>query len=94
MVGMMLVSEDSGKSWTPPVRLPTEIFGPIKNKPVLLKGQRLLCPSSTEGDGWKIHMEYTDDWGRIWHATSSLNDGKEYDAIQPALLFHPHDALK
>src|SRR5437764_3704005 len=34
--GMMCSSEDEGKTWSKPQRLPEGILGPIKNKPVLL----------------------------------------------------------
>jgi len=55
--GMMTTSTDDGKTWSPPVRLPDGILGPIKNKPVQLANGDILCGSSTEGDGWKVHFE-------------------------------------
>ena len=44
-------------------RLPEGIIGPVKNKPVMLGNGMLLCPSSTENDGWRVHMEMTPDFG-------------------------------
>ena len=83
--GMLIRSEDAGKTWSQPQRLPDDIFGPIKDKPVLI-GDKLWCPSSTEHDGWRIHMEFTSDFGKTWTRTEALNDGKEFGAIQPTAL--------
>lgn len=88
--GMLTTSKDNGRTWSPAKRLPEGILGPIKNKPVLLSGSELLCPSSTEHDGWRLHMERTGDWGATWQKTEPLNDkvagGKELSAIQPTIL--------
>lgn len=85
--GMLRTSDDDGKTWSEPRRLPDGILGPIKNKPVQLAGGELLCPSSTEHDGWRIHFERTSDLGRTWTRTEPLNDGRKIAAIQPSILF-------
>jgi predicted neuraminidase len=85
--GMLSTSEDDGKSWSESTRLPKNIFGPIKNKPVLLENGELLCPSSTENDGWKVHMEFTPDLGKTWERTAPLNDNS-VSAIQPTIIIH------
>jgi predicted neuraminidase len=87
--GMLIKSTDGGKTWSKPQRLPDGILGPIKNKPVMLADGTLLCPSSSEHDGWRVHMEFTRDLGATWTKTAALNDGKEFGAIQPTILFHP-----
>ena len=86
--GMMTTSDDAGKTWSKPVRLPDEIAGPIKNKPELLADGRLLCPSSTEDKGWRVHMEWTSDAGKNWERTAALCDGILTHAIQPTILRH------
>jgi predicted neuraminidase len=86
--GMLARSTDEGKTWSAPQRLPDDIAGPIKNKPILLAGGRLLCPSSTEDNGWRIHMEFTTDAGQTWKRTDPLCDGKTQGAIQPTILRH------
>jgi predicted neuraminidase len=86
--GELITSEDEGKTWSRPCRLPEDIFGPIKNKPILLPGSELLCPSSTEHDGWRVHMEMTSDNGQTWERTEALNN-KNTGVIQPTLLTHP-----
>ncbi|HWP44591.1 MAG TPA: sialidase family protein [Blastocatellia bacterium] len=86
--GMVMTSRDNGRTWAKPERLPDGILGPIKNKPVQLKDGSLLCPSSTEHAGWRVHMETTRDLGKTWHKTGPLNDAKEFGAIQPTILVY------
>ena len=84
--GMRTSSEDGGRSWSAPRRLPDGILGPVKNHPLVLADGTLLCGSSTEDGGWKVHFERTGDLGRTWEKTPPLNDGREFGVIQPALL--------
>ena len=92
--GEYVTSKDGGKSWSQSIRLPEEIAGPVKNKPILLENGDLLCPSSTEDNGWQIHMEFTPDRGKTWERTEALNDGKKYRVIQPTILVHPGGKLQ
>ena len=92
--GMMMTSDDDGKSWSKPTRLPDGILGPIKNKPVQLANGDILCGSSMENDGWKVHFERTSDFGKTWTATSSVNDSKAIGAIQPSILFLKDGSLE
>ena len=93
--GMLTTSDDDGKTWSPPRRLPEGILGPIKNKPVQLANGDILCPSSVEGDGgWRVHFERTSDLGKTWTTTPPVNDGQEIGAIQPSILFHPGGKLQ
>lgn len=85
--GMIKRSKDGGKTWSNTERLPLGILGPIKNKPVMLKDGTLLCPTSSEDHGWRVHFEMTKDGGRTWSRTEAINDGKEFSAIQPSVLF-------
>jgi len=83
--GMMMRSDDEGKSWSKPERLPKDILGPIKDKPVMI-GSHLWCPSSTEHDGWRIHLEFTGDLGKTWTRSEALSEAREFGAIQPTVL--------
>jgi predicted neuraminidase len=85
--GMLMTSDNEGRNWSEATRLPKNILGPIKNKPVLLENGELICPSSTENDGWRVHMEFTPDYGQSWERTTALNE-KTTGAIQPAIITH------
>ncbi len=85
--GMLRTSGDDGKTWSDAKRLPDGILGPIKNKPVQLAAGEILCPTSTEHNGWQVHFERTSDLGKTWSKTEPLNDGKRLAAIQPSILF-------
>jgi len=86
--GMIITSSDRGGSWSKPRRLPEGILGPIKNKPVQLQDGSLLCGSSTEHAGWRVHMERTSDLGETWQKTEPLNDRTQFGAIQPTVLVY------
>ncbi len=92
--GMMRRSTDGGRTWSDAQRLPDGILGPIKNKPVMLPDETLLCGSSTEDDGWRVHIERTTDLGKTWSKTEPLNDAGAIGAIQPTILVHGGDKLQ
>ncbi|MEY4868519.1 MAG: hypothetical protein RIT36_1418, partial [Bacteroidota bacterium] len=48
----------------------------------------LICPSSTEKGGWKVHFEFTTDNGKSWSKGPDLNDANPISGIQPAILRH------
>jgi alpha-L-rhamnosidase len=58
-------SDDGGKTWSKREALPEGFLGPVKNKPEIIN-DRLLCPSSTEVNGWKFHMEIYDLKTKQW----------------------------
>jgi predicted neuraminidase len=92
--GMVMTSADGGRKWSKPRRLPEGILGPIKNKPVQLSNGDILCPSSSEDKGWRVHFERTADLGQTWQATGPVNDGREIGAIQPSILLHRDGRLQ
>ena len=91
--GMLITSSNGGKTWSQPKRLPDGILGPIKNKPIALQSGALLCGSSSEHDGWRVHMEWSPDLGKTWQTSGPLNPGTQFGAIQPTILKHA-DALQ
>ena len=94
--GMLMTSEDEGRSWSTPRRLGDHpaigaLLGPVKNKPIQLKDGSILCPSSSEvevkdKDKWRVHFEVTRDLGKTWEVIGPINDGVKYNAIQPSIL--------
>ncbi len=91
--GWMKRSEDNGLTWSAREALPEGFLGPIKNKPEWVNGM-LVCPSSTEKTGWKVHFEYTKDNGRTWTKSTDINDGKTISAIQPSILKYKDGRLQ
>ena len=84
--GELMLSHDRGRSFQPAQRLPEEIDGPVRSKPIRLKDGTLLCPSSTEHDDeWRFHFEKLNDgkWSRF-EPQKQL-----FQVIQPTLLTHP-----
>lgn len=97
--GMLITSRDGGKTWSKPKKLGEDpaighVLGPVKNKPIALDDDTILCPSSTEHDGWRVHFEKTTDLGKTWEVIGPIHDGKEFAAIQPTLLIHSDGRLQ
>ncbi len=102
--GMVMTSNDDGRSWSKPTKLGEDprighLIGPVKNKPIQLDDGTILCPSSTEkldGDGviWKVHFEASRDGGKTWEVIGPINDGIEFDAIQPSILRYADGRLQ
>jgi predicted neuraminidase len=96
--GLARTSADQGRSWSEPIRLPAGILGPIRAKPVEVAGGEVLAGSSTEHDGWVVHMER---WtggdlaaAAAWKKSGPLNDPKAFGAIQPTILAHSPSRLQ
>ena len=100
--GLVRVSADNGRTWSAAITLPEGILGPIRAKPVELRPGVLLAGSSTEHDGWIVHMErYTGDWtpqslasAAAWERTKPLNAAADFGAIQPTILVHSPTSLQ
>lgn len=97
--GMLVTSNDGGTTWSEPRKLGeddkvVDLIGPVKNKPVQLKDGSILCPSSSEHDGWRVHFELTKDLGKTWEVIGPINDGKTFSAIQPSILTYPEGKLQ
>jgi len=103
-------SGDGGRTWSAAIRLPAGILGPIRAKPVELSAGTLVAGSSTEHEGWKVHMErFAAGGGEMagsrwspealssatrWQTIGPLNDTREFGAIQPTILVHSPTRLQ
>ena len=101
--GMLTISPDNGESWTEPRRLGTSeklgrgnanLIGPAKNKPVMLEDGTILCPSSSEHDGWRLHFELTRDFGKTWQVIGPIPNPYGFSAIQPSVLIHKRGRMQ
>jgi predicted neuraminidase len=91
--GELITSKDNGTTWQGRRRLDPSVVGPIKDKPVQLRDGRILCPSSSENAGWRIHLEVTKDLEN-WTLVGPLNDPAKIGAIQPTILEYPGGRLQ
>lgn len=103
--GMVMTSDDGGKTWSWPTKLGEaysigHLLGPVKNKPIELDDGTILCPSSTEihyEDGsshWRVHFEVTEDQGKTWEVIGPVHNGDHFHAIQPSILTYPNGRLQ
>ena len=92
--GWLIRSSDGGVSWSKPKALPEGFLGPIKNQPVGLADGTLLCPTSTEGHGWKVHFELTTDNAKTWQMAAPVPAPDEEKAIQPTILLHKDGSIQ
>ncbi|MFC0184066.1 Predicted neuraminidase (sialidase) [Pseudarcicella hirudinis] len=93
--GMKMSSDDDGKTWSKPEKLPEGILGPIKNKPVQLADGAILYPSSTESLDeklWHIHLEKSDEEAGNWRKIPIACD--TFGVIQPSILSYAGHKLQ
>ncbi len=102
--GEVIASNDGGKSWLAPQRLPDGLLGPIKNKPIQLADGTIISPSSIEefrrisqtqlADYWLSHLEISNDNGATWSKVGPLADPLGANTIQPTILVHSSGQLQ
>ena len=83
--GWLVKSRDGGRTWSTPEPLPEGFLGPVKNKPLLL-GDKLVCGSSTEGNGWRFHVEIYDLKTKQWHYVGPVESTLAAPTLQPDTL--------
>ena len=91
--GFYKISKDNGKTWTSATKIPDNLLGPIKNKPVALTNGKILYPTSFEtAEKWNIYLETSDqnlgNWQKIAIDNNNLN------SIQPTVLIHKDGTLQ
>lgn len=101
--GALATSDDGGKTWKRHGRLGKNkdlgqpninLIGPVRSKPIQLTDGSILCPSSSEHDKWRVHFEITKDLGKTWELVAPINDGSEFNAIQPTIMEHKDGKLQ
>ena len=100
--GMARTSTDAGRTWSAAIALPAGMLGPIRAKPIEVRPGVMLAGSSTENDGWVVHMErFSGSWTAeslasavSWQTSGPLNARDRFGAIQPTILVHSPSLLQ
>lgn len=91
--GEYKISTDEGKTWSAMEPIPRGCLGPVKNKPVIIPGGKILYPTSIEIVGkWNVYMETSEQDLTDWTKIEIDNNG--FDAIQPSVLFYKDGSLQ
>ena len=86
--GMLTTSDDQGRTWSLPRRLPEDILGPVKNKPLVLDDGTIVSGTSVESyQSWACWVERSTDNGRTWSRHGPIEQpGQPFGIIQPAIV--------
>jgi len=91
--GLYKISDNNGETWSSATRIPDNLLGPIKNKPVRLPDGKILYPTSFEtAEKWNSYMETSDQDLKNWQKTDL--DNSIYQTIQPTILFYKRGLLQ
>jgi predicted neuraminidase len=85
--GRSIYSDDDGKTWSDPAVMPAGIYGPVKNKPIILSDGIVLCPNSSENyEAWTGYMNLLDlETGRWTISNPIAVPGFPHGVIQPTV---------
>lgn len=89
-------SRDCGKTWSEIEHLPAGLYGPIKNKPLVLADGTILSGTSVESyHAWACWVERSTDNARTWTRHGPIVvPGEPHGIIQPALVPLPGGKLR
>ena len=81
-------SRDDGKTWSKPEHLPAGLYGPIRNKPLLLADGTIVSGTSVESyKSWTSWVERSTDNAKTWSKHGPvIFPGEVYASIQPAIV--------
>ncbi|MEE8257101.1 MAG: sialidase family protein [Acidobacteriota bacterium] len=86
--GAIRTSPDEGRTWSPVRYLPAGLYGPIKNKPLILSNGTILAGTSVESHrAWTCWVERSEDNGKTWTKHGPIvRPGVARGIIQPTLV--------
>lgn len=89
-------SRDQGRTWSPITHLPAGLYGPIKNKPLVLADGTIVSGVSVESyHSWTAWVERSTDHGKSWSKHGPIvYPGQELGVIQPAIVPLGRDRLR
>ncbi len=92
--GLYKISTDNGVRWSAAQKIPDNLLGPIKNKPVRLANGTILYPTSFETrEKWNSYVEISGQDLKNWKKID-LDNGRTYQTIQPTILAYPDGSLQ
>ncbi|GAB4362451.1 MAG: exo-alpha-sialidase [Bryobacter sp.] len=88
--GAKVRSTDGGKTWGGKEYLAAGVYGPIKNKPLVLGDGAIVSGTSVETDfAWTAWVERSTDNGKTWTKHGPIEFPSEpRGVIQPAMAMH------
>ncbi len=89
-------SRDRGKTWSAIEHLPAGLYGPIKNKPLVLPDGAIVSGTSVESyRAWSCWVERSTNNGANWTRHGPIvAPGEPYGIIQPAVVPLPGGTLR
>jgi len=91
--GLYKISTDNGEKWSAATKIPGDLLGPIKNKPVRLSDGKILYPTSFETrEKWNSYLESSDQDLKNW--TRINIDNNNFQTIQPTILSYKNGLLQ
>lgn len=86
--GARRFSRDNGATWSQIEHLPAGLYGPIKNKPLVLDDGTIVSGTSVESyRAWTSWVERSTDGARSWSRQGPIEvPGQPYGTIQPAIV--------
>ena len=91
--GLYKISRDNGITWSAETKIPYNLLGPIKNKPVRLSDGQILYPTSFEtAEKWDIYLETSSQDLTNWQKINI--DNKNFNSIQPSVLFYKNGNMQ
>ncbi len=94
--GARRFSRDAGRTWSEIEHLPAGLYGPIKNKPLVLEDGVIVSGTSVESyRAWSCWVERSRDGGRTWTKHGPVVvPGQPHGIIQPAVVRLPGNRLR
>jgi len=94
--GAFSTSRDEGTTWSPARHLPAGLYGPIKNKPLILADGAVVSGTSVESTrAWSAWVERSTDNGRTWSKHGPIVHPKyPLGIIQPTIVPVSGDRLR
>jgi len=91
--GLYKTSKDNGRTWSVATKIPENLLGPIKNKPVKLPNGKILYPTSFESaKAWNIYLETSDQNLNEWQKIAI--DNNQLNSIQPTILTYKNGLIQ